>query len=161
MNERLKKLRKKLDITQQEFADRIGIKRNSFANYETGRNKPIDAIIKSICREFNVNEEWLRTGIGEMFVEEDFFSLDDYAKSNNLTDIEKKLILGFMKLDPKVREAVYSVFKNAFSEQNPEPDNVYDEAPDTAEELERLYPPIDIKKLRSKARWLPPWIYVI
>ena len=152
MNERLKKLRKKLDITQQEFADRIGIKRNSFANYETGRNKPIDAIIKSICREFNVNEEWLRTGIGEMFIEEDFFSLDDYAKSNNLTDIEKKLILGFMKLDPKVREAVYSVFKNAFSEQNPEPNNIYDEAPDTAEELERLYPPIDIKKLRSKAR---------
>lgn len=152
MNERLKKLRKKLDITQQEFADRIGIKRNSFANYETGRNKPIDAIIKSICREFNVNEEWLRTGIGEMFVEEDFFSLDDYAKSNNLTDIEKKLILGFMKLDPKVREAVYSVFKNAFSEQNPEPNNIYDEAPDTVEELERLYPPIDIKKLRSKAR---------
>lgn len=161
MNERLKKLRKKLDITQQEFADRIGIKRNSFANYETGRNKPIDAIIKSICREFNVNEEWLRTGIGEMFIEEDFFSLDDYAKSNNLTDIEKKLILGFMKLDPKVREAVYSVFKNAFSEQNPEPNNIYDEAPDTVEELERLYPPIDIKKLRSKARWLPPWIYVI
>ena len=152
MNERLKKLRKKLDITQQEFADRIGIKRNSFAKYETGRNKPIDAIIKSICREFNVNEEWLRTGIGEMFIEEDFFSLDDYAKSNNLTDIEKKLILGFMKLDPKVREAVYSVFKNAFSEQNPEPNNIYDEAPDTVEELERLYPPIDIKKLRSKAR---------
>ena len=152
MNERLKKLRKKLDITQQEFADRIGIKRNSFANYETGRNKPIDAIIKSICREFNVNEERLRTGIGEMFIEEDFFSLDDYAKSNNLTDIEKKLILGFMKLDPKVREAVYSVFKNAFSEQNPEPNNIYDEAPDTVEELERLYPPIDIKKLRSKAR---------
>ena len=152
MNERLKKLRKKLGITQQEFADRIGIKRNSFANYETGRNKPIDAIIKSICREFNVNEEWLRTGIGEMFIEEDFFSLDDYAKSNNLTDIEKKLILGFMKLDPKVREAVYSVFKNAFSEQNPEPNNIYDEAPDTVEELERLYPPIDIKKLRSKAR---------
>ena len=152
MNERLKKLRKKLDITQQEFADRIGINRHYFANYETGRNKPIDAIIKSICREFNVNEEWLRTGIGEMFIEEDFFSLDDYAKSNNLTDIEKKLILGFMKLDPKVREAVYSVFKNAFSEQNPEPNNIYDEAPDTVEELERLYPPIDIKKLRSKAR---------
>ena len=152
MNERLKKLRKKLDITQQEFADRIGIKRNSFANYETGRNKPIDAIIKSICREFNVNEEWLRTGIGEMFIEEDFFFLDNFAKSNNLTDIEKKLILGFMKLDPKVREAVYSVFKNAFSEQNPEPNNIYDEAPDTVEELERLYPPIDIKKLRSKAR---------
>lgn len=69
MNERLKKLRKTLDMTQQEFADRIGIKRNSLANYETGRNTPIDAIIVSICREFNVNEDWLRTGEGEMFIQ--------------------------------------------------------------------------------------------
>ncbi len=69
MNERLKKLRKTLELTQQEFADRIGIKRNSYANYETGRNTPIDAIILSICREFNVNEEWLRTGEGEIFEE--------------------------------------------------------------------------------------------
>lgn len=68
MNERLRKLRKTLDMTQQEFADRIGIKRNSLANYETGRNTPIDAIIVSICREFNVNEEWLREGKGEMFI---------------------------------------------------------------------------------------------
>lgn len=71
MNERLKKLRKALDLTQQEFADRIGIKRNSFANYETGRNTPIDAIIVSICREFNVNEDWLRDGIGDMFLPAD------------------------------------------------------------------------------------------
>lgn len=68
MNERLKRLRKTLDLTQQEFADRIGIKRNSFANYETGRNTPIDAIIISICKEFNVNEEWLRYGTGDMFL---------------------------------------------------------------------------------------------
>ena len=68
MNERLKRLRKTLDLTQQEFADRIGIKRNSFVNYETGRNTPIDAIIISICKEFNVNEEWLRYGTGDMFL---------------------------------------------------------------------------------------------
>lgn len=71
MKDRLKKIRKDLDLTQQEFADRIGIKRNSLANYETGRNTPIDAIIISICREFNVNEQWLRTGEGEPFVQLD------------------------------------------------------------------------------------------
>ena len=71
MKDRLKQLRKSLGITQQEFADKIGIKRNSYANYETGRNTPIDAIILSICREFNVNENWLRTGYGEMFVKMD------------------------------------------------------------------------------------------
>lgn len=68
MHERLKKLRKTLDMTQQEFADKIGIKRNTIATYESGRNEPIDAVISLICREFNVNEEWLRTGKGEMFL---------------------------------------------------------------------------------------------
>lgn len=71
MNERLKKLRKTLNLTQQEFADKIGIKRNSFANYETGRNTPMDAIIVSICREFNVSEDWLRNGVGDMFLPTD------------------------------------------------------------------------------------------
>lgn len=67
MNKRIKELRKALGLTQQEFADKIGVKRNSMANYETGRNTPIDAIVVSICRIFNVSEEWLRTGQGEMF----------------------------------------------------------------------------------------------
>ena len=69
MKDRIKKIRKELDLTQQEFADKIGIKRNSVAKYETGENSPSAASISLICREFNVNEEWLRTGNGEMFVE--------------------------------------------------------------------------------------------
>lgn len=103
MNERLKKLRKELDMTQQEFADKIGIKRNSLANYETGRNTPIDAIIVSICREFNVNENWLRTGEGEMFVE---MSYDDeiaqfvgQVMGEEDDSFKKRLISGLAALD--------------------------------------------------------------
>ena len=69
MNERIKKLRKALDLTQQAFADRIGLKRNTIAQYEIGRNEPIDAVILSICREFEVNKEWIETGNGEMFIQ--------------------------------------------------------------------------------------------
>lgn len=64
MKDRIKAIRKNLGITQQEMADRIGIKRNTIANYEIGRNVPIDAVISLICREFGVNEVWLRTGEG-------------------------------------------------------------------------------------------------
>ena len=71
MKERLKILRKSLNMTQEEFAARIGIKRNSYANYEIGRNKPIDAVIFSICREYGVSETWLRTGEGEMLLSVD------------------------------------------------------------------------------------------
>lgn len=71
MKERIKLLRKELHLTQQEFAERLGIKRNTIATYEIGRNEPIDAVIKLICGEFNVNEDWLRSGEGEMFIELD------------------------------------------------------------------------------------------
>ncbi len=67
MNERIKKLRKALDLTQQKFADKLCVKRNTVGQWEIGRNELTDAAILSICREFNVNEEWLRTGKGEMF----------------------------------------------------------------------------------------------
>lgn len=69
MNDRIKKVRTALGLSQQEFADRIGIKRGAVANYEVGRNEPIDAVISLICREFNVSERWLRTGEGDMFVQ--------------------------------------------------------------------------------------------
>lgn len=71
MNERIRKLRKHLDLTQKEFAEKIGVKQNTVAQYEMGRNVPIDSVISLICREFNVREEWLRDGTGEMFIEMD------------------------------------------------------------------------------------------
>lgn len=67
MHERIKYLRKTLDLTQQEFSDRIGVKRGAVANYEVGRNDPTDSVVALICREFGVSEQWLRTGTGEMF----------------------------------------------------------------------------------------------
>ena len=65
MNTRIKEIRQSNGLTQQEFADRIGIKRGTIANYELGRNEPIDAVIALICREFGVNESWLRYGTGD------------------------------------------------------------------------------------------------
>lgn len=103
MNERLKKLRRELGLTQQEFADKIGVKRNSLANYETGRNTPIDAIIVSICREFNVNEDWLRTGEGDMFIKLSYS--DEIAQfvgdllSEEDDSFKKRLISGLAALD--------------------------------------------------------------
>lgn len=65
MKNRIKELRQLHGLTQQEFADRLNIKRGTLANYELGRNEPIDAVVTLICREFNVNENWLRHGIGD------------------------------------------------------------------------------------------------
>lgn len=73
MNERLKKLRKVLDLTQQEFADKIGIARGNIGSYEVGKSAISNAVISLICKtdfpKGRVNENWLRTGEGEMFLE--------------------------------------------------------------------------------------------
>ena len=66
MNERIKEIRKTLGLTQQAFADKIGVKRNTVALYELGESGISDSVIKLICREFHINETWLRTGEGEM-----------------------------------------------------------------------------------------------
>lgn len=67
MNDRIKQLRKHLHLNQADFGARVGVKGNTIGNYEVGLRNPSDAVIFSICREFNVNEEWLRNGTGEMF----------------------------------------------------------------------------------------------
>ena len=68
VTERIKVIRRAVGCTQQEFADRLGLKRNTIATYEIGKAIPSDRTISDICREFRVSEVWLRTGEGEMFL---------------------------------------------------------------------------------------------
>ena len=67
MNERIRLLRKELGLNQSDFGNKIGVKQGTVAGYESGARTHLDAVVSSICREFDVNEEWLRTGEGEMF----------------------------------------------------------------------------------------------
>ena len=69
MRDRIKTIRKNAGMTQQQFAEKLGVSRNTIATYETSVRVPIDAIIISMCREFGVREEWLRTGKGAMYRE--------------------------------------------------------------------------------------------
>lgn len=76
MNERLKLLRKTLKLSQDAFAERIGMKGSSISLLESGGRNITEQVIKSICREFNVDYIWLTTGDGEMFVDTD----DDFIE---------------------------------------------------------------------------------
>ena len=106
MNERIKKLRKVLDLTQQEFGERLGIKRNTIATYESGRNEPIDAVVSLICKEFNVNEEWLRDGTGEMFKAAPSTALDALAEEYNYSHRDYVIVEKFSNLSRKDRDVI-------------------------------------------------------
>lgn len=163
MKERIRKLRRTLDLTQQEFADKIGMKRNTVANYETGRNDPSASVITLICREFNVNENWLRTGTGEMFCQlsedDEFFKATESIVKNNDVEI-MSLLVEYWKLDEVSKDVFRNYLRNVSKriETTETKDNsmtieefkeIYNSIPDTPEELERLYPPIDIKNIRK------------
>lgn len=68
MNERIKELRKTLGLTLEKFGERVGVTKVTISRIENNVNSVTDQMFKSICREFNVNEEWLRDGSGEMFI---------------------------------------------------------------------------------------------
>lgn len=106
MHERLKKLRKALDLTQQEFADRIGSKRNTVAKYETSANTPSAAVVSLICREFNVNEEWLREGTGEMFMKQ--------SRNEQMAKLTKRLL---NEEEDSFKNRLISVLANLTEEQ--------------------------------------------
>lgn len=112
MKDRIKKIRKEFDLTQQKFADRIGVKQNTVAQYEMGRNVPIDSVITLICREFNVNENWLRTGEGDMFVErtrdEQLASFFEDLQSDTTDPFKRQFILTLSALD----DAEWEMLKN-------------------------------------------------
>lgn len=66
MQDRIKQVRQSEGLTQAEFAEKIGLSRNFVAMIEIGQREPSDRTVRDICRVFNVNEAWLRTGEGEM-----------------------------------------------------------------------------------------------
>lgn len=106
MNTRIRKIRKSLELTQQVFAQRIGLKQNSIALIESGKRNTSDQTIFAICREFNVNEEWLRTGNGEMFNPVSHSLLDSLAEKYGLSHDERVLVERFIDLKPEQRQTV-------------------------------------------------------
>ena len=143
MDERLKKLRKELGLTQQEFADKLGVKRNTIGQYEIGRNVPIDAVIVSICREYGVSEEWLRNGTGDMFVPEAVDEVEALVTKYGLSDADRILIEKYINAKSDARNAIVNFIRDVSAALDNE--DLFGDVPDTPEELEKLYPPIDAK----------------
>lgn len=108
MNVRLKQIRKALNLTQQEFADRLKIKRNTVATYETGKSNPSDAAVSLICREFNVREEWLRNGTGEMFKAAPSSALDALSEEYGLSNAAYVMVEKFVNLKPEAQETIFN-----------------------------------------------------
>lgn len=103
MGERVKELRKALGLSGEKFGEKIGLKRNSLSQIETGKNNLSEQNILAICREFNVNEDWLRYGTGEMFkdmtLDEEIISFIGEIQWDTSNTFKKRFISAISKLN--------------------------------------------------------------
>ena len=120
--ERIREVRKTLGLTLEKFGEKIGMKKNSVSQIENGKNSVTEQVIKSICREFNVDYIWLTTGDGEMFVDTD----DDFIERIDRImvgedDARKNLFKIFARLDENELAALESII-DKFIEMKKEKD---------------------------------------
>lgn len=114
MNERLKQLRKHLNLNQDEFGRRIGVTKTAVSKMELGTYSITDSMVKLVCAEFNINEEWLRLGYGDMF--KNFPEEDEVAAyvselleddgSNPVYTLIKEIMHTYSELDAKSQEVL-------------------------------------------------------
>ena len=104
MNTRIKELRTALHLTLEGFGDRIGVTRAAVSKWENGDRGIADSMVVSICREFGVSEQWLRTGEGEMFEQTRASVLDRLSTEYDLSREQRSVIEAFLDLDPQERE---------------------------------------------------------
>ena len=107
----IKQLRKQLELTQTAFGERLGVSRNVVNNLELGRVDPSDLVIKSICREFNVNSLWLLEGKGEMFSGYADDLIQSVAEEYNLNNFDVDLIRAYLDLDKYSRRVIMDFIK--------------------------------------------------
>ena len=124
MKDRIRLLRKELKLNQTDFGERIGVKQASVAGYEAGIRTPLDAVITSICREFNVSEDWLRTGKGEMFLpttrDDEIAKMTTDLFKEEEDSFKTRLILTLSKLDENELALLEKIAKELVKSSNKE-----------------------------------------
>lgn len=106
VNDRVREVRKALNMNQTDFGARIAVGQGYLANIESGSREVTEKIFKLICLEFSVNEKWLRTGEGEMFEESDDSIVTALLSEYGLSPLEQSMVKTFLTLTPENRKGV-------------------------------------------------------
>jgi len=114
IGERIKVLRKEKNLSMEDFGSVIGMGKSAVSRIENGVNGTTDQTIRSICREFGVNEQWLRTGEGEMFEQTRASVLDRLSMEYDLSREQRSVIEAFLDLDPQERDVILKYVHNVF-----------------------------------------------
>lgn len=115
MKERIREVREHFGLSMEKFGARIGIGKTSISLLESGKNNPSVQTVALICREFGVNEHWLRTGEGEPVFEQTRETvLDRLAAEYSLDKEQVSVIENFLDLSPQERTAFLAYMRKVF-----------------------------------------------
>lgn len=114
MKERIREVREHFGLSMEKFGARIGIGKTSISLLESGKNNPSVQTVALICREFGVNEHWLRTGEGEMLEQTRETVLDRLAAEYSLDKEQVSVIENFLDLSPQERTAFLAYMRKVF-----------------------------------------------
>lgn len=132
MNTRIKELRTALHLTLEGFGDRIGVTRAAVSKWENGDRGIADSMVVSICREFGVSEQWLRTGEGEMFEQTRETVLDRLSAEYSLDKEQVSVIDNFLDLSPQERTLFLTQMRKVFGGPAAQPPRRVDVSDDVA-----------------------------
>lgn len=112
--ERIKEIRRSLNLTLEKFGEKLGVGKAAISNIEKGNRNLTEQMAKSICREYNVNYDFLVDGEGEMFSDLPDTVLDELCMQYDLDAYDKKLLEVYLELPKSARDAIKEIIKKKF-----------------------------------------------
>lgn len=150
MHDRIRELRKNhLNLSQEAFGERLGVSRSVINNIERNalaRPEQKLSLIRLMCKEFNVREEWILNGTEPMLVQPDTFSLDAFIKEQGMSDLELRILKRYFALDAKIRQDALAYFLGNLESEKMERNSAtmlreeFEECPRTPESMDQAYP---------------------
>ena len=117
IKDRIKLVRKKAGLTQEQFAKKIGTVQNTITGYETGRRNPSGSAITLICKEFNISENWLRYGQGDMYNYSDENDEIQAALKDITNDpIARQIVINYWHMNEAEKKQFWSFLRNLIPE---------------------------------------------
>lgn len=108
MNDKLREIRKKLEMTQKEFGQSLGVSRDTYASYESGRVIPSETFLQLLSKTYNVNYEWLTDNKGDMFITKPNDIIDSLVQEYGFGNVEKAILTEYIALDDDGKKTLMS-----------------------------------------------------
>lgn len=151
--DRIKAVRKSKKLSQAAFGEKLGVSRDVINNAENGRAIPSELFVRHLCDIYNVNEEWLRNNVGNMYRENENTSVDKLANEFSLDEVGQAILRSYLKLNDSQKvvignyiKSIATEYERAKEEKAQEKNNVDKLDPDIKKELDNYRQELEIEK---------------